>query len=138
MKREIKFRAWDTEQEVFIDLNTHKIGAMLYDNTIVMSTGWDGEDNPTWDWSRVSLERYEWLQFTGLLDKNGKEIYEGDIVSLDSWEPSDYEVQFIDGAFCLWNPKCNYANDIHYTHHAERNQSTIIGNIYQNPELLNS
>lgn len=75
-------------------------------------------------------------EFTGLLDKQSKEIYEGDIVRLDSWSPSDYEVRFIDGAFCLWRDSIPYAHDIHYVHHAGNNQATIAGNIYENPELI--
>jgi len=79
------------------------------------------------------------LQFTGLLDKKGKEIYERDIVRMDSWHPTDWEILFIEGAFCLWRDSNNYANDIHYIQHAGIPQATVIGNtIEQAINILNN
>jgi len=88
------------------------------------------QDKDLWEFLRdcygMKLE-----QFTGLHDKNGKEIYEGDVVRMDSFEPSDYIVKFIDGAFCLWNDDVGYGTDIHYTHHAGRKQATVTSNIHE-------
>ena len=75
-------------------------------------------------------------QFTGLLDKNGKEIYEGDIVHLDSWKPNAMQIKFIEAAFCLADENGEYLGDIHYIQHAQVNQCTVLGNIHDNPELL--
>ena len=75
-------------------------------------------------------------QFTGLYDKNGNEIYEGDIVHLDTWSPYAMQIVFLEGAFCLADKDGHYLGDIHYIHHAEVEQCTVIGNIYDNKELL--
>lgn len=75
-------------------------------------------------------------QFTGLLDKDGKEIYEGDIVHLDTWKPHAMQIAFIEGAFCLADENGAFLGDIHYANHAGINQCTILGNVFDNPELL--
>jgi len=86
-------------------------------------------------WGIFNWEDVQKLQYTGLKDKNGKEIYEGDVVKLDSWEGVQ-QIVFIEGAFCLADKHGLYVGDIHYINHADKNQVTIIGNIWENPELL--
>lgn len=79
-------------------------------------------------------------QYTGLHDKNGTEIYEGDIVHIpDNWEEygwtsgKNYAIDFKEGRFRL-KPKYKpnaIGYDLEHTDELE-----VIGNIYDNPELL--
>jgi hypothetical protein len=111
MKREIKFRAWKKkEKRMFTWMELQRL--------------------PLSDLERTDLE---WLQFTGLIDKNGKEIYEGDLVADTS--PMGEENEIIE-----WND--GYAG---FQAHGLKTgrlkgfaeKIEIIGNIHENPELLN-
>lgn len=75
-------------------------------------------------------------EWTGLCDKNGVKIFEDDIVKVPSFKPEVMHIGFIEGAFCLTDLNGKYAADIHYIHPAGVNESEVIGNIHDNPELL--
>lgn len=116
--RKIKFRAWDKINEKWLDTED---GLTFTDDTSSMP--WemrDVVDNPD----------FIVQQFTGLKDKNGKEIYEGDVL-----KESDHKFAIKYG-YGEWNCGCCgyvYGFDFSY---AEKDNSEIVGNIIENPELL--
>lgn len=115
--REIKFRAFDSEKEEMLLWENR--------NNSIKDGGWELE-------MILQDDSFEVMQYTGLKDKNGKEIFENDIVKIDSWEPKIHEVVFDRGAFCFRSGKDdNFYNDCKYLEQGE-----VIGNVFENPELL--
>jgi hypothetical protein len=76
---------------------------------------------------------YKFMQFTGLLDKNGVEIYEGDILAVEcAGGLANFEVVWEKNNARFNRANCPYlAGGLSYGDGVE-----IIGNIYQNPELI--
>ena len=136
--REIKFRAWDTESKAWFPFdkrydwfNVHQDGSIIHGHN----------DEPCFDETDCKLS-LEVMQFTGLTDKNGKEIYEGDIlrVSGDRSESTITQVYFSDGAFLVQDDFGEYEiTAIGYALEEWSNgndHAEIIGNIHENPELM--
>lgn len=69
-------------------------------------------------------------QYTGLKDKNGTKIFESDIVLLKGYD-EPYQVVFDESCFLVYSDSVRYAMDNFYDYEIE-----VIGNIYDNPELL--
>ena len=136
MDRKIKFRAWDEDRNRW--LNCNEICEREFNPTQDRyAKGFVTFDlNNSFLLQGITLE-----QFTGLLDKNGKEIYEGDIVRFYfSHFPRDHETEMLDevyfenGAFLLRNiedPCYTACPLVLWARHCK-----IIGNIHENPELL--
>jgi len=132
--RIIKFRAWDTKEKYMyecptIQLCCHPDGTHTY---TTMAFG----------------QRRILMQYTGLKDKNGVEIYEGDIIRFAEFKPDlerlpwkwmmdekgkGYEVIFELGYFGFKREKGSGSNNL-YSHQIE--YSEVIGNIYQNNNLI--
>ena len=78
-------------------------------------------------------------QYTGLLDKRGVEIYEGDVVKAEKYEKilqhELSKVIFKDGAFCLHTIEYEYNAKL-FLCNVKMSNIEVIGNIYENPELL--
>ena len=75
-------------------------------------------------------------QYTGLKDKNGVEIWEGDIITSKEHNPSAFVVEFIDGGFCCTHGDESYPTDINHFYSSVGCCIEVIGNIHDNPELL--
>jgi len=135
--REIKFRAWDKEANIMIysDHRTRKLYDVYYgfgmNGQGELECGWEGEWNESNTLDEGTLDNL--MQYTGLKDKNGKEIYEGDVVKVVIYGKEDC------GAV-----RYSEMNATYYLSLEERSDSElwlaaqieIIGNIHENAELM--
>lgn len=102
---------------------------MDYDPRVGCAGSEDYEIN---DAFRGKDEEQIFMQFTGLLDKNEKEIYEGDIFAIDG-EVLPCPVTYEGDGFILKNSK--HLSEAFGSWERRQNKYEVIGNIYQNPEL---
>ena len=118
-----KFRAWWIEQEVMCDVDV-----------IGFSEGAITVSNENTTYKHLGLNEVELMQYTGLKDKNGVEIFEGDILYYEPYEThsNDRVVEYIDGAYhgrLIRNGYSKLLAECVY-------ETEIIGNIWESPELL--
>ena len=118
MNRKIKFRAWDKHLNKLIPLLNETLSSAINDD---------------------EQERWDVMQYTGLKDKNGKEIYEGDKIK---FKYNTYKFGLIEAVGIV---TCESLADGCYVKISEINSQKldfmlrdieVIGNIYETPELL--
>ena len=142
MKREIKFRSWNIEKKIMAD-----VSQLRYDYTVDVSYE-KGEKKDGYffggNWVGDRWNKYEniLMQFTGLKDRNGKDIYECDVLS-EKWKVEVFQNN--EGTFMVRshiNPKINKPMSLNKYLKSRIKAGTwlednmVIGNIHENPELL--
>ena len=158
--REYKFRAWNKEKGVMCYEDEDKSAGYL--------DGWYASDiqvvNQTFN-SKIVKEKYDFMQYTGIKDKNGKEIYEGDVILTQPFRDKiyskkhkekrlkgvvEYNIKCGDN-FCGCEGKMKYwgaewsveiIDKEDYKKFSNYDwgrffECEVIGNIYENKELLN-
>ena len=125
MSREIKFRAWLKEERKMVNVETLFIGI----NRLCFG------NSKTEDLFFRDFEEVELMQYTGLEDKNSKEIYEGDILFFRD-ENMKYVVVWQDTAFIIESIEIRKYSEKMYWLDDTEICCEIVGNIYENKNLL--
>lgn len=128
--REHKFRAWDKIEKVMKLPTLLKLGRESpfideNNNGKVYQIQCNGKENIEYFNHRIVL-----MEYTGLKDQNGKEIYEGDIVKFADWSPKI--VIYKDTSFAGYSLKETSLWLMEY----DMDRFEVIGNIFENPDLL--
>ena len=125
MNREIKFRAWLKEDKKMVNVETMD----FVDKSIQYLE--KNEFINAYLLRRVSFDDVELMQYTGVKDRNGKEIYEGDIIICKYGPQIAMEVKWVDEGFRTLG-KYDGDNYVGFV----KNNAEVIGNIYENKNLL--
>ena len=131
-KNSFKFRAWDTHEEVM-----NRVDYIDFVNGVI---GMSNENVRDYE---QPIHRVNIMQYTGCRDKNGIEIFEGDILHWKDCEPVDDEMVYEDiivvywsDEFMMWKAKNEDTDYIDLYDYSDNRELEVLGNIYENPELL--
>lgn len=136
MSRTIKFRAWD-------GWIMHRVGQLNWSfrNGITIVQAGNRPWSSNKPWRRITNPVL--MQYTGLKDKNGKEIYEGDIVRDSRIEESEAVIEYCQPiAAFVARPIIKAPYDVYQLNEGNTmgslklSYTEVIGNIYENPDLL--
>lgn len=137
--REHKFRAWDKDKKVFIPQDVFAVVTTDFKAFGIMIRDWENYKEGEYFYEHSQ----ELIQFTGLHDKNGKEIYEGCIVKFRSHPDKQIFgwVEYLPNEcrFCVLYYRDDFdreRNQISYYSFLHYNTLEIIGNIYENQDLI--
>lgn len=121
----LKFRVWDKKKDIFT--NYQIVDNMLY--FMDKFTGvWIRDDNQ---------DRFALMQSTGLKDKNGVEIYEGDIIDVGTRIPFLNKIQRDEEtAYLKLVPLDKRWTESYFTNFEDKSRYEVVGNIYENKELI--
>lgn len=130
MNRQIKFRVWNSYRKSFVERSDYPgnnvDSAIRFDGKIIAING-----SEFWF---PHQDNFVVQQFTGLLDKNGREIYGGDILKYGNLP---YEVMWSEYQWIATCPNYNHCHWPKFEYFArEAKCSEIIGNIFEHPDLL--
>lgn len=132
--REFRFRAWDGVKMFYPD-------SLMFNIKGQPTTAFQHHNLPSGEGVLLNggfTKDLRLMQYTGLKDKNGVEIFEGDILQTDkgrgkiTWEEAQYWLECED----TWPYNLRLAADITRNYEVGYDTSEVIGNIYENPELL--
>ena len=119
-----KFRAWDKETKTMIE-----VSSINFEEHLILGGYWEFGQTES-----IKFDEIELMQSTGLKDKNGKEIFEGDILKSNKYITS---VFYERGAYCVkFRRTPNTTVTMNVISFIEKYKTKIVGNIYENQELL--
>lgn len=147
MNRERKYRVWDISHKTFLPTDVYALITSDFGAFGIMLKDWDNYKEGEYLYPNSQIQS----DFTGLLDKNGKEIYEGDVIKWDDMSKGKYwrfavvEIH----PDILFN--CKFINEVNgiknsanyifrfgnFIYKDTHNHIEIIGNVYENQNLIN-